>query len=442
VSLQPESKHAPFLLLFVPIAAVASLVALSALAEGVKVSNPALPAPDSGAVAEAAVDAGAASVAEDASEPDAGDDEESVAEFDGHIPDIDRLAPYPKDADLLGHAQLGDDGIYRAEQGGKTVALTLDSVLQKKVKKLLRNYNPPYAAVAAIDPATGRVLALVQSSRDEGVRDLSLRAVYPAASVFKLVTASALLEHGVDPNREVCYHGGKHRIQKKLLEDSPRDHTCFDMGSALAYSANVVFAKLAHRHLSPEDLRAEASKWGFNRALEFDQPVEKSPANIPDTPFEFATTAAGFGQVFLSPLHAALLAATVGNRGVMPEPTLVQSSSIEPGRRVLDAKLAGEIAGMMERTVSEGTARRSFREHGRYVLDVDAAGKTGSLDDRHPFHDYTWFVGFAPKDHPTIAVAAVVVNDLVWRIRAPYIARETLRYYLDEKPPHAVQARR
>ena len=64
-------------------------------------------------------------------------------------------------------------------------------------------------------------------------------------------------------------------------------------------------------------------------------------------------------------------------------------------------------------------------------------GKTGSLADKRPFRDYSWFVGFAPRDAPRVAVAAVVVNEARWRIRAPWLAREALRLGLkgDEPAP-------
>jgi cell division protein FtsI/penicillin-binding protein 2 len=97
----------------------------------------------------------------------------------------------------------------------------------------------------------------------------------------------------------------------------------------------------------------------------------------------------------------------------------------------MDARIAGQLADMMARTISGGTARRAFRERGRPVMKgIEVAGKTGSLDDKKPFRDYTWFVGFAPKEQPTIALAAVVVNGPLWRVRAPYVAREALRAYL------------
>ena len=66
-----------------------------------------------------------------------------------------------------------------------------------------------------------------------------------------------------------------------------------------------------------------------------------------------------------------------------------------------------------------------------------AVGKTGSLADKKPFRDYTWFVGYAPKENPQVAVAALIVNDYVWRIRAPWLAREAMRLYLAGKPAPA-----
>ena len=76
--------------------------------------------------------------------------------------------------------------------------------------------------------------------------------------------------------------------------------------------------------------------------------------------------------------------------------------------------------------------------------NIVVSGKTGSLADRKPYKDYSWFVGFAPSNNPTIAVAAVVVNSTLWRIKAPFVAREALRAYLvggSVGTPPAVRAR-
>ena len=372
---------------------------------------------------------------------------ELEAELDGGVPDlpaeIDQVPAaatnavvqhvnHPQGLGLLKRAKLSGDGYVAKTADGKLVRLTLEPHLQASMEKLLRMYRPVGAAVVALDPKTGKVLALAEYG--EGT---ALRPLYPAASVFKIITGAALLEKGVSPESETCYHGGVHRLVGKLLEDKPHlDRRCLSLSMALAKSANVVFAKMAVKHLDADDLRKSAEQFLFNRPI-FDQPVEQSKAQIPENGLDFAKVASGFGEVKLSPMHAALIAAAVGNGGVAMEPSMIDSidgTSVEPtgSMRLLNAETAGSLRDMMKLTVSEGTATSSFRDRHRMVLgDIQVAGKTGSLSEhKKPFKDYSWFVGFAPADDPKIAVASVVVNGLKWRIHAPYIAREALKAYL------------
>ena len=91
----------------------------------------------------------------------------------------------------------------------------------------------------------------------------------------------------------------------------------------------------------------------------------------------------------------------------------------------------------MERTVSRGTARSAFfDDKGQpFLPGIIVAGKTGTLTRERPsYRGYTWWVGFAPLERPTIAVAALVVNTPEWRIKASYLAREALRYHLVVRP--------
>ena len=331
----------------------------------------------------------------------------------------------------------GDSAFYQATSEGKKVKLTVDPNLQKQMQKLFAIYRPMEAAVVALDPRTGRVLAIAEHAEDGKAEGLATKQLYPAASIFKIITGAALLEKGVSPDAETCYHGGMHGLVSKLLQESPRlDSRCLSLSMALAKSANVVFAKMAVKHLDANELRKEAERFLFNVPM-WDQPVEQSTAKIPDSGLDFAKSAAGFGQVKLSPLHAALIAGAVANGGVAFEPTLVDSVDGEEqdasaSRRLLKAETAATLRDMMKLTVSEGTASSAFRDHRRSILGViTVAGKTGSLSNhQRPFKDYSWFVGFAPADNPTIAVAAVVVNGLKWRIHAPFVAREALRAYL------------
>src|SRR5438067_13141707 len=339
---------------------------------------------------------------------------------------------HPQGLELWKKAKLSG-GVYLAKTpSGREARLTIEPKLQGSMEKLLRMYRPVGAAVVALDPKTGKVLALAEYGEGGATQSL-----YPAASVFKIITGAALLEKGVNPDVETCYHGGVHRLVRKLLEDKPHlDRRCLSLSMALAKSANVVFAKMAVKHLDADDLRKAAEQFLFNRPI-FYQPLEQSRAQIPDTGLDFAQSAAGFGEVKLSPMHAALIAAAVGNGGVAMEPSLIDSidgEAVEPtgSMRLLNPETAGTLRDMMKLTVSQGTATYIFRERHRNVLgDIQVAGKTGSLSvHKRPFKDYSWFVGFAPADDPKIAVASVVVNGLKWRIHAPYIAREALKAYL------------
>lgn len=347
-------------------------------------------------------------------------------------------APPPR----LGAARLDPAlGRYVAPLGEGRAILTLDPGLQARLERRLADSRVPWGVTVLIEPATGRVLAMAEHSEAEPDREgLALTAMAPAASIFKIVTAAALLEHGVRPDDEICYHGGKRRLQPKLLADDPRrDHRCLSLGDALGHSANVVFAKLAGRDLDPPGLRAAAGRFLFDAEIPFPRKVERSRAPIPEDPFELATTAAGFGPVRMSPLHAALIAAVVANGGLLVPPALVEAAegvtAPVPAAplRVVDERVAGELGEMMRTTVTDGTARRAFRRGAGPLRGVAVAGKTGSLTDPSPYRDYSWFVGYAPVEQPRIAVATLVVNDRIWRVRAPTVAREALEAYFGSR---------
>jgi len=346
-----------------------------------------------------------------------------------------RVRPAP----VLGPRHLDiDSGRFLASYGDGEAVLTLDVRLQKKLERTLADFNVPYGATVLLDPRTGRVLAMAEHSRAEPrASNLSLRALSPAASIFKIVTAAALLEQGYSPEEPVCYHGGNHRLAPRMLaDDSRRDNACLPLATAFGHSANVVFAKLADRGLTPEVLRATADRFLFNTIIPFPSPIEPSRAEIPLDRFGLANTAAGFGDVRLSALHAAMLGAVVANRGVLVPPwlvELVQGSEPPPSlaepMRIIDERVAEALGAMMRETVARGTAQRAFARPPRELRGVRVAGKTGSLNEQKPFRDHTWFVGYAPAEDPRVVVASVVVNGPLWRVRAPWVAREALAAY-------------
>ena len=201
---------------------------------------------------------------------------------------------------------------------------------------------------------------------------------------------------------------------------------------------NAVVAQAAREELA----RARDPVLGQHRAYRAQENrFAQEEANL-------ARTAAGFGPVRLSALHAALIAAAVANRGLLVPPETVEGVEGAPPlpRRdpvqVVDEQVAEALAAMMRTTTSEGTARKVFQRD-RWsrrspLREVAVAGKTGSLAEKDPYRDYSWFVGFAPAEAPQIAVATVVVNERLWRIKAPWVAHHALEAYFASPPPRPV----
>jgi penicillin-binding protein A len=358
---------------------------------------------------------------------------------------------------------------YLAElDGGGIAQLTLNPALQKSVDDALASHHLPFAAAAVVSIPDGKVLALSGYSRVDPSLDaatLALRPWAPAASVFKVVAASALLQEGhLDPLTRVCYHGGVSAVLRDNLVDMPAiDRSCATLAYGIGKSQNAIIAKLATKHLHPEQLERIATAFGFGEEIPFDAPVEPSELEVPREPLEFARTAAGFWHSSLSALHGALLAATVANRGEMPPAHLIERALDAHGtqvalptrlsRRVLDPSVADQVGRMMQLTTSMGTARRSFRDRrGNPTLPIEVAGKTGTLFYRGRPSDpslpdgvalpggerlgYSWFVGYAPADKPRISFAILLGNPAVWQLRAHVVARQVVAEYLAQSSSH------
>jgi cell division protein FtsI/penicillin-binding protein 2 len=347
-------------------------------------------------------------------------------------------------------------------EGGGLAQLTFHPVLQKSVEDALASHHLPFAAAAVVSIPDGRVLVLAGYSKADPTLDgatLALRPWAPAASVFKIVSAAALLQEGkVDPETRVCYHAGVSSVLRDNLIDMPTiDHSCASLGYGIGKSQNAIIAKLVSHNLHPEQLERMAAAFGFGQDLGFDGPLEPSEVEIPREPLEFARAAAGFWHSSLSPLHGALLAATIANHGEMPAPRLIEKAvdgngapvalAKFPSRRVLDRAVAEQVGRMMQLTTTMGTAHRSFRDRkGRPTLPVEVAGKTGTLFYRGRPQDptlpsaaatldagqlgYSWFIGFAPADHPKIAFAVLLGNPVASQLRAHSVARQVVAEYL------------
>jgi cell division protein FtsI/penicillin-binding protein 2 len=351
----------------------------------------------------------------------------------------------------LDSLQRVGDQYYAPTADGGRAELTLDPRMQEATDEVLRVFSIPYAGAVVMSIPDGRVLALVGRSAEDprlGAEELALRAWAPAASVFKVVSASALVEvGGLSGATRTCYHGGVSAVLPDNLIDIPKiDGRCDTLAYGIGKSQNAILAKLASRHLTTDGLLRVGAAFGFGEPIPFEVPVEPSHLDVPKEPLEFARTAAGFWHSTLSPMHGALLAATIANQGVMPAPTLVSRAIAGDGspmmlpvaapRRVVAATTAREVGRMMELTTRIGTAKATFNDKkGRRLLAVDVAGKTGTLgaETDHGYVGYSWFVGYAPADHPKIAFAVTLGNHPNWRIKATYVARRIVTEYLTER---------
>ena len=316
------------------------------------------------------------------------------------------------------------------------------------VEKVLRRARAPRGAVV-VTATDGRVLALAgrrtedPTGAGEGINDprVALDAWAPSASIFKVVSAAALVEAGVGKSDKVCFHGGVRSVMESNLSDSRLDGRCADLSYGVAHSQNAIIAKLVHQHLTPAQLTDVAHRFGFDRQVALPTPAAFGRVSIPaDKGVEFARTAAGFSGVELSAVGGALVANTIATGGIAAPPRLVAGyldgtgetgtgSLPAPhpvGDRVLEESVADQVAAMMTATCKDGSAARAFAGRDK-IPGVAVAGKTGTLSSNEPFYmQYSWFVGFAPADRPTMSISVLLGNPELWQIKAHTAARMVL----------------
>jgi penicillin-binding protein A len=348
----------------------------------------------------------------------------------------------PPRVDLRRIAYAGDVATAPMPGSAQVARLTLEPRLQRAADRLLEHANPRAVAIILVEVASGKVLVWserVAHGRRAGSVLLDLRA--PAASLFKIVTTTALLEKaGIAPDTEVCTRGGSHGIERRHLEAPTRrgETQCGPFFEALGHSRNAVFAQLVTGHLARNDLWEVAGRFGFNRPLPFASDMVVGTLELPYNDLEFARASAGFRGSRLSPLGALSLAYTVATGGEATEVQIVESAGdyrASPERRslsrVMQPETARALRRMMEVTVRSGTSREAFTdEDGHpYLPGVRVAGKTGTLRPAEQASTTSWFVGFAPSRQPRVVVTVLIENGRVWRRKANEVARDVLRVY-------------
>ena len=337
------------------------------------------------------------------------------------------------------------DMVGNSQPKGGSVSLTIDPAVQEAAFDGLRALGTDVqGSVVALDPSTGRVLAMVSSptydpnllaSHDFGAvqkswtrlnaakgRPLLNRAiqeVYPPGSTFKLVTAAAALSSG-QYTPETIVKGGSRLDLPQTSTDlvNENGNNCggnrITLTRALEVSCNVSFGDIGLR-LGDDALRRQAEKFGFDQTYLTDlngQVASRFPAD-PDPP-QTALSAIGQFDVAATPLQMAMVAAGIANGGTLMRPYVVDEVRA-PDLSVLDktspeayrtnavsSTVARDLTQMMIEVVDRGTATTA------QIPGIKVAGKTGTAQSSPERPPYAWFVSFAPADDPKVAVAVLV----------------------------------
>lgn len=323
------------------------------------------------------------------------------------------------------------------EKENAELLVTVDKDLQTWVQNKISKYNLPYAAVVVLEPTTGAIKAIASHSKVdvEDYKELSTKSLFPAASLFKIVTAAAAIEvAGLDINQQIRYRGGPYTLNKYNYKPHQRkDSKSIGFSQAMAKSTNPPFARVALKHLSLGDLEQYAMRFGLGSTIPFYSEVDPGEVFLPATEYEVARAAAGFGHVKISPLHAALVMSAVQNDGVIMRPFVRSSQDSIPYQQAIQPETAEKLKVMLTDTTVSGTARRYFRPlHKKYGSDLKIYSKTGTLNGLNPKGTNFWFVGGLEHQDKKLTLAVIVVDDGTARVRAVPLAKQITQFWLSQ----------
>ncbi|MDM7887938.1 penicillin-binding protein 2 [Curtobacterium sp. RHCJP20] len=326
---------------------------------------------------------------------------------------------------------------------GDNVNLTIDPAVQQAAYDALGENS---GAVVAIQPSTGKILAMVSkpaydpnalTSHDtaqvkqqydallqQTPTPLQNRAIggdlYTPGSVFKLVVASAALKDGkytLDsefPNPSRLQLPGTSTYINNAEGGSCGGGETVQLRTAIQYSCNIPFAELGQK-LGYETIKSVADEYGFGDAIEV--PMRATASQYPEVDSTAQLMLSAFGQasVRVSPLQMAMVSAGIANGGKVMQPSLVDSITTSDLKTVesfspkqysdpLSGSEAADLTEAMQSVVSGGTGTNAK------IDGVDVAGKTGTAEGGTGDPYTLWFTGFAPAKDPEVAVAVVVGN--------------------------------
>ena len=301
-----------------------------------------------------------------------------------------------------------------------------------------------------MDPADGRILAMVGYDKSDSQKNPCVDSTFPAASIFKIITAAAAIEKSnLQPDSMLHFNGRKHTLYKSQLTEKVTKYTNhISLMDAFAKSVNPVFGKLGALYLGKEVLQSYAMKFGFNRVINFEIFLPPSLTVFSDEPYQLAEIACGFNkQTEISPVHGVLIAATILNQGRLVEPTIVDRIIDEKGTKLYQsqpatitqafaAETSNKMDELMKATIQSGTVRRVFRKHrkDKILSKLEIGGKTGSINNRTDEVKYDWFVGYAKEEQGDgkIALTVLVAHDKYIGTRAAQYALMGFKKYFKD----------
>jgi penicillin-binding protein A len=328
------------------------------------------------------------------------------------------------------------------DPAGGDVVLTLDPAVQEAAMAGLEGVT---GAVVALDPSSGAILAMASTPSYDPTRLSShdpadIRAYwdeleaaspdprlnraigdnYPPGSLFKVIVSAAALEDGRTPETVIPAPDILTLPQTNTQLRNFGNSRCSSsqeqpLIDALTVSCNTAFAQLGI-DLGEDRVREMAEAFGLD-GEGYEIPLDVAPSGVGDIESAAALGQTSIGQrdVRMTPLQAALVAATVANDGVQMKPyivdqvqapdlTVIDSTQPEEWREPISADVANQLTEMMLSVVENGSGRAAR------ISGVEVAGKTGTAQVSDEVADHTWFMGFAPADDPQIAVAVFVAN--------------------------------
>jgi len=341
---------------------------------------------------------------------------------------------------------------------------SLDIPLQKFILRKINRSTSRYIGIVVMEPSTGRILSMVGFDKTNPAGNPCIDNRFPAASIFKIITAAAAIEKcGFNQDSRFTYNGRKYTLYKSQLKERINRYTNkITFRDSFAQSINPVFGKIGTHCLGKNTLKQYAEAFGFNRNIDFEIPLAPSNITLTDEPYHWAEIASGFNrETTLSPLHGALLISTILNKGKLIEPTIVDQILDENGQilyrshfttinQAISARTSEIVNCLMEATIISGTSRKAFmgRRKDRVLSRLSIGAKTGSIDNNTHDARYDWFVGFAKekKGPGKIAISIVVAHEKYIGTRASHYARIAIkkyfRNYFADKESNTVTDRR